>query len=165
MFKFVRYGKGFDPEVVRDFLDSAHGRHLADVWASASQGGGDAHRTWAWAGGDKRIKTFMRTYDPAMFESADPELEDAKERAREESKAGHVVHVNKTKSGGYALEDWFDDKATVASYENGRALKESADYKVLMDKFDNEALNLGPEGVLASIKKSAELYARELKKK
>jgi tripartite-type tricarboxylate transporter receptor subunit TctC len=41
----------------------------------------------------------------------------------------------------------------------------SADFKVLMDKFDNEALNLGPEGVLASIKKSAELYARELKKK
>ncbi len=30
----------------------------------------------------------------------------------------------------------------------------SADFKVLMDKFDNEALNLGPDGVLASIKKS-----------
>jgi tripartite-type tricarboxylate transporter receptor subunit TctC len=39
------------------------------------------------------------------------------------------------------------------------------EYKAQMDKFDNEALNLGPEGVLASIKKSAELYARELKKK
>ena len=39
----------------------------------------------------------------------------------------------------------------------------SADYKVLMDKWDNAAFNLGPEGTLASIKKSAELYARELK--
>lgn len=41
----------------------------------------------------------------------------------------------------------------------------SADYKVLMDKWDNAAFNLGPEGTLESIKKSAELYARELKKK
>ena len=39
--------------------------------------------------------------------------------AEQESKAGHVVHVNKTKAG-FELSDFFSDKETVSSFENGR---------------------------------------------
>jgi len=41
--------------------------------------------------------------------------------AEQKSKAGHVVHVNKTKAG-FELSDFFNDEETVASYENGRKL-------------------------------------------
>ncbi len=59
---------------------------------------------------------------PKYFEN----LESAKKWAREfSSKEGVGVHVNKTKSGGYNVEDWFDSDSTVASYENGNQFNES----------------------------------------
>lgn len=52
-------------------------------------------------------------------------LEDAeKEAQRISKKEGVTQHVNKVKDG-YKVSDWFDNKSTVASYENGRQLNES----------------------------------------
>ncbi len=51
-------------------------------------------------------------------------LDQAKKEALEDSKNGYVQHVNKI-STGYEVSDWYDDKTTVASYENGRAINEA----------------------------------------
>jgi len=51
-------------------------------------------------------------------------LDQAKKEALKGSKNGYVQHVNKT-SAGYEVSDWYDDKTTIASYENGRAINEA----------------------------------------
>jgi len=51
-------------------------------------------------------------------------LDQAKKEALKGSKNGYVQHVNKT-STGYEVSDWYDDKTTIASYENGRAINEA----------------------------------------
>lgn len=51
-------------------------------------------------------------------------LRQFEKKAELESKAGYVVHVNRTKTG-FELSDWFDDKETVSSFENGKKLGET----------------------------------------
>lgn len=56
-------GRDITPGAVRDFLDSAHGRHLADGYD------GDPAAAWSRPtfDGDMRLVDFMRTYDPRDF--------------------------------------------------------------------------------------------------
>lgn len=62
----------------------------------------------------------------SIDEGIDKELEAAKEEARKNSEEGYVQHVNKT-SYGYTVSDWYDGDSTVASYENGESLNETAE--------------------------------------
>jgi len=61
--------------------------------------------------------------------------------AEAQSKAGHVVHVNKT-AAGFELSDMYDADSTVASYENGKKLNEQGDVENLMEK--KEAIATSP---------------------
>lgn len=45
----------------------------------------------------------------------------AKRKAKAESEAGYVQHVNRLHEGGFTVSDWFGD-STVASYENGKRI-------------------------------------------
>lgn len=61
-----------------------------------------------------------------LNEGDDDGLSAAKEKALKHSKDNKCVqHVNKRKKGGYSVEDWHGGDDNVASYENGRNLKEA----------------------------------------
>ncbi len=48
-------------------------------------------------------------------------LEEAIEKAREESKNGYVQHVTRISYGEYIVSDWYCED-TVTSFENGKEL-------------------------------------------
>lgn len=67
----------------------------------------------------------------------------AVDKAREDSKAGYVQHVNLTvRAGGYsyAVSDWYDGDATVASFEGGRLIGGTADDAPAGDVFELSGL-------------------------
>jgi hypothetical protein len=77
----------------------------------------------------KKIMTEMYGIDMSIIPIKESmTLDQAKKEALENSKDGYVQHVNKTPKG-YEVSDWYDDKATVASYESGRVLKEAVSYR------------------------------------
>jgi hypothetical protein len=84
---------------------------------------------------------------PNPIRESEVNLSKIKDEAKAESKkCGCVQHVNKTSKGGYVIEDFFDSDTTVASFENGIQLNESAN-KSKMTKQDliriiNEEINI-----------------------
>lgn len=69
---------------------------------------GDIHESWP-------------TDDVAVDVESVAAMQDACNRACEDSKNGYVQHVNR-EGTGYVVSDWFDAHRTVASFQNGRAL-------------------------------------------
>lgn len=65
-------------------------------------------------------KDFLKKINEQEINESKKELEIAKKEAQKISKEeGVVQHVNKTRNGGYRVEDWYDSDNTVASYNNG----------------------------------------------
>lgn len=68
-----------------------------------------------------KAKLIREYYDPEPDELSIAKME-AQKISKEE---GVTQHVNEIRPGVYRVEDWYDDEITVASYENGRALREN----------------------------------------
>lgn len=82
-------------------------------------GGSDAKPTFP---GGKIVKNDNNT---TLNENAMNDLDAAKSKAKEISREeGVVQHVNLISNNNYAVQDWYDEDSTIASFENGRQLNE-----------------------------------------
>lgn len=93
----------------------------------------------------KNIITYDKfLYESSRYNSSDRfQLERAKKLAADISKKeGVVYHVNKTNSGGYIIVDWYDENETVASYSHGKPIKESINFKEMLESVNESKKDL-----------------------
>jgi len=87
----------------------------------------------------------MSTIDEAIVGTKE-HLEKLKGEAKEKSKEGYVVHINKDDKGVHSLSDTYASGKTVASFENGRAKNESVEelfFQIQSGELNDATISIG----------------------
>jgi len=97
-------------------------------------------------------------------EEVDEELLDVAQTAMRISKEeGVVQHVNELPGGGYTISDFYDSDSTVISFEDGRKLNESSEFKIEPQPEKKKVKKESLDSDLAEIDTQAGIVAMEAK--
>jgi len=126
-----KMGNAQTDEPVWGASDKDFGKKLVKSIKKKVEKENDAVTTYTQFGDDIELvpgkESKLKNKKVAIGESSQVDgLSKIKAQAKAESeKCGCAQHVNKTESGGYSIEDFYDADNTVSSYEDGRALNEN----------------------------------------